>query len=50
MSQLSSGDFFVRDVPSKAQCQDGGWRNYTDVTGQPFKSQGGCIAFALGAA
>jgi hypothetical protein len=46
---LSSGDMVVYDAPSKAQCQDGGWRNYTDVAGQPFKSQGQCIAFALGA-
>jgi hypothetical protein len=47
---LSSGDFVVRDAPSKDQCRNGGWRNYTDATGQPFKNQGQCIAFALGAA
>jgi hypothetical protein len=49
-SPLSSGDIVVRDAPSKAQCRDGGWRNHTDAAGQPFKSQGECIAFALGAA
>ena len=47
---LSSGDIVVRDAPSTAQCRLGGWRNYTDASGQPFKSQGECIAFALGAA
>lgn len=48
LSPLSSGDIVVRDVPSKAQCRDGGWRNYTDAAGQPFRNQGQCIAFALG--
>jgi hypothetical protein len=47
---LLSGDIVVRDAPSKAQCRDGGWRNYTDATGQPFTTQGECIAFALGVA
>jgi hypothetical protein len=47
---LDSGDFVVRDAPSKDQCRNGGWRNYTDAAGQPFKNQGQCIAFALGAA
>jgi hypothetical protein len=46
---LSSGDVVVRDAPSRAQCRDGGWRNYGDAAGQPFRSQGECIAFALGA-
>ncbi len=49
LSPLSLGDIAVRDAPTKAQCRDGGWRNYTDMAGQPFKSQGDCIAFALGA-
>jgi hypothetical protein len=43
------GDIVVRDAPSKDQCRSGGWRSYTDATGRPFKSQGDCIAFALGA-
>ena len=47
---LSSGDIVVRDAASTAQCRIGGWRNYTDATGQPFRNQGECIAFALGAA
>ena len=49
---LTSGDIVVRDAPSKDQCRDGGWRNYTDTdaAGQPFRNQGECIAFALGAA
>jgi hypothetical protein len=50
VSPLSSGDIVVRDAPSRDQCQHGGWRNYADAAGQPFKSQGDCIAFALGAA
>jgi hypothetical protein len=45
---LSSGDIVVRDAPSKAQCRDGGWRNYADAAGQPFRNQGECTAFALG--
>jgi hypothetical protein len=49
-SPLSSGDIVVRDAPSKDQCRNGGWHNYTDATGQPFTNQGECIAFALGAA
>ena len=48
-SKLDSGDFVVRDAPSKDQCRDGGWRNYTDAAGEPFVNQGECIAFALGA-
>jgi hypothetical protein len=47
---LTVGDIVVRDAPSKDQCQNSGWRNYTDATGQPFKNQGECIAFALGVA
>jgi hypothetical protein len=43
-----SGDVVVRDAPTRAQCLDRGWRNYTDAAGQRFKNQGECIAFALG--
>jgi hypothetical protein len=46
LSPLSFGDIAVRDAPTKAQCKDGGWRDYTDTAGQPFKSQGDCIAVA----
>lgn len=39
-----TGDIVVHDAPplptSKAQCQDGGWRNYSD-----FENQGECVAF-----
>lgn len=28
-------------------CMNGGWRTITDVSGQPFKSQGQCIAYAI---
>ena len=48
LAPLSLGDIVVRDAPTKAQCKDGGWRNYTDVAGQPLNTQGDCIAFALG--
>ena len=44
------GDVQIRDAPSKDQCRNGGWRSYADAAGQPFKSRGDCIAFALGAA
>ena len=50
LAPLDAGDIVVRDVSSKDQCRHGGWRNYTDATGQPFGKQGECIAFALGAA
>jgi hypothetical protein len=42
------GGVDVFDAPSKAQCRDDGWRNYTNATREPFKRQGDCIAFALG--
>ncbi len=47
---LSSGDIVVRDAPTRTQCLDGGWHNYTDATGHPFRNQGECVAFALGTA
>jgi hypothetical protein len=49
VSPLLLGDIAVGDAPVTAQCMDGGWRNYTDTTGQVFRNQGECIAFALGA-
>ena len=45
---LGSGDLVVHEVPpltSKDQCKHGGWRNFTDDQGQPFKNQGACIKF-----
>jgi hypothetical protein len=45
---LGSGDFVVSEIPpltSKDQCEHGGWRNFTDDQGQPFKNQGACIKF-----
>jgi hypothetical protein len=50
---LISGDIVVHDaVPltSKDQCKDGGWRDFTDDEGNPFKNQGECIAFVQQAA
>jgi hypothetical protein len=31
----------------KQQCMNGGWRTLTDASGQPFRNQGQCIAFAI---
>ena len=47
---LEFGDVLVHDSPSKAQCANGGWRTYMDEAGRPFRNQGKCIAFVLGAA
>ncbi len=34
--------------PAKVQqCKDGGWQTFTDASGQPFKNQGQCIAYAI---
>ena len=30
---------------STDQCKDGGWQNYTDKNGTPFKNQGDCVAY-----
>jgi hypothetical protein len=30
---------------TKDDCKDGGWRDFTDDEGHPFKNQGECIAF-----
>ena len=29
----------------KDQCKDGGWQDYTDTNGTPFKNQGDCVSF-----
>jgi hypothetical protein len=29
---------------SKDDCKSGGWQNYVDANGQPFKSQGACVS------
>lgn len=45
---LVSGDLVVHDaVPltSKDQCKHGGWRNFTDDKGNPFKNKRQCIKF-----
>jgi hypothetical protein len=44
------GGVEVFDAPSKDQCKDGGWRNYTDAAREPFRRQSDCITFALGVA
>jgi hypothetical protein len=30
---------------SKGQCKDGGWKNYADANGTPFKNQGDCVSY-----
>ena len=30
---------------SKDQCKNGGWQNYVDNNGTPFKNQGDCVSF-----
>jgi hypothetical protein len=30
---------------SKDQCKNGGWQNYTDANGTPFKNQGDCVSY-----
>jgi hypothetical protein len=45
---LGSGDLVITQVPpltSKEQCMKGGWRDFTDDNGQPFKNQGACVKF-----
>ena len=33
-------------VPTrKDQCKNGGWKNYVDNTGTPFKNQGDCVSY-----
>jgi hypothetical protein len=37
-------DFEVTNQPTdKSQCKNGGWANFTDADGQPFRNQGQCI-------
>ena len=46
LTPISDGDITVVDAPalptSKAQCKNGGWRNYPG-----FKNQGQCVVFVL---
>ena len=30
---------------TRADCMGGGWRNFTDDRGRPFRNQGGCVRF-----
>jgi hypothetical protein len=30
---------------SKEACMQGGWQNYVDANGEPFKNQGACVSF-----
>ncbi len=34
-----------RKPTSKDQCKNGGWQNYTDGNGTPFKNQGDCVSY-----
>jgi hypothetical protein len=37
--------FSVHPPSSKDQCKNGGWSNYTDANGTPFKNQGDCVSY-----
>jgi hypothetical protein len=48
-----AGDITVHDalpLTSADQCRHGGWRDYADDQGVPFKNQGNCLSFARHAA
>ncbi len=39
---------FEPNLPSptkKDQCKDGGWKDYADANGTPFKNQGDCVSY-----
>jgi hypothetical protein len=48
---VSGGDIVVVDAPPlptlKAQCKNGGWRNFADDQGVPFRNQGLCVSFIV---
>jgi hypothetical protein len=38
----------LAEVPtSKAACKNGGWRNFGDGEGQPFRNQGRCVSYVV---
>ena len=40
----------VAHTPStKSDCQAGGWRDHTDAQGIPFRNQGACVVWVVGA-
>jgi hypothetical protein len=48
LDNISVNNQVVGDPTSptnKDQCKNGGWQNFTDTNGQPFRNQGQCIAF-----
>jgi hypothetical protein len=34
---------------SKSDCLSGGWRTFVDGQGHPFRNQGACVAWVVGA-
>lgn len=38
-------DFEILEPTDKDQCKKGGWQNYTDASGNPFKNQGDCVSY-----
>lgn len=39
-------DFELANLPAtRDQCKRGGWQNYTDALGNPFKNQGDCVSY-----
>jgi len=51
LETLITGDFVVHDaapLTARQQCFNGGWQQYTNAQGQPFRNQGQCVAFVEG--
>jgi hypothetical protein len=42
---LNESAMLLTTPPNKNACKDGGWQNYADGQGQPFKNQGQCVAW-----
>lgn len=49
-SPFTAGGAFIRVDPvptpvSKDDCKKGGWQEFTDADGQPFRNQGQCVSY-----
>jgi hypothetical protein len=40
-----SGVSTLHTPPSKQSCKKGGWRQFADHQGRPFRNQGGCVSY-----
>ncbi|HUX04736.1 MAG TPA: hypothetical protein VMV53_07540 [Acidimicrobiales bacterium] len=34
-------------LTSTASCKHGGWQNWADANGNPFKNQGDCVSYVV---